>query len=87
PHKNVAAGLRTGRTTGWKPVPHNNVAAGLRTGRTTGWKPVPHNNVATGGTAVTAVNTRDLYTADTAVPPIKRCVTEHYVINRRLGGG
>ncbi|MCK4341481.1 MAG: hypothetical protein KAY37_07150 [Phycisphaerae bacterium] len=48
PHNNVAAGLRTDRTTGWKPVPHENVAAGLRTDRPTGWKPVPHNKVAAG---------------------------------------
>ncbi|MCK4342860.1 MAG: hypothetical protein KAY37_14175, partial [Phycisphaerae bacterium] len=31
--ENVPAGPRTGRITGWKPVPQGNVPAGPRTGR------------------------------------------------------
>ncbi len=39
--RNVAAGPRADRPTGWKPVPQD-VAVGPRAGRITGWKPVPH---------------------------------------------
>ncbi|MCK4340493.1 MAG: alpha amylase C-terminal domain-containing protein [Phycisphaerae bacterium] len=46
--QNVAAGPRTGRTTGKMPVPQQDVAAGLRTGRTTGKMPVPQQDVAAG---------------------------------------
>ncbi len=64
----VAAGPRTGRPTGWKPVPHTTVAAGPRTGRPTGWKPVPHTGkMPVPHTNVAAGPTNDLGSALSSV--------------------